>query len=602
MIKKQITFFLIFLFIGINLTAENSPIELDGTFKFSVNDENLLRNEFEEAETGPSFDSEIELNAIFSELFKNETLEVGMTFNIDDAFTFIAETSEDNENPDTNESYYNNIQKMIDWYVNNRDRYEMDQYPNGLTEWPTSFYGAAPRYQFIIGNTVENTKSVAWTDDKHDDARALFTDIKDAILAEIQDISTIVDVTNTSTFSQEIVSGLIPAEKTAFLLEKEAYDSFMEAYRGSSSDATLGDLISDGYITIKDIGGVLDVTMEYNGREVSIGHAIESVRAKQENPLLGVEAALALGEDVLPDFSASLLVVLTEGEESSPEDWETKEYDYDEGEVGNVGILLNAKYNIKSIGSLEIEGGLLDVVNPGNFVVGIYPTLDIWHMSKLKIAGEFNLLGYEDEKNPNDSVKIGMAAALDAQATFVGITPRAQMFWKNDQFFGDGSANLEEDRLAGTSMMDDFNSTNAKSAAALDASLYFDTSKLIGREIISIGGGYNMFVYDPFNDTRFFRHGWYAGLDFTLKDLAEIPLSVTFLMTKYNPSEQVVFADYAGTGTASSFIDGLYWDLDVEFEFSDNLTFMASCNGSDSGNRLDTSMIVGWDFSVVATF
>ncbi len=586
MIKKQITFFLILLFIGINLTAENSPIELDGTFKFSVNDENLLRNEYEEAETGPSFDSEIELNAIFSELFKNETLEVGMTFNIDDALTLI---SGEDTTPNGNE--YNKIQKMIDWYVNNRERYGMPE----LTWEPSDF---------IVGNTVEKINDVIWTDTLTTNIPTLVTTIRDQILDEIDDISepeSNITVSATSPDQAEVRT-LSSSEKAAVLLEKEAYDSFIEATDGSEGSDTLGDLITDGYITIKDIGGVLDVTLEYNGREVSIGHVIESTRAKQENPLLGVEAALALGEDVLPDFSASLLVVLTEGEESSPEDWEEVVYDYDEGEVGNLGILLNAKYNIKSIGSLEIEGGLLDVVNPGNFVVGIYPTLDIWHMSKLKIAGEFNLLGYEDEKNPDDSVKIGMAAALDAQATFVGITPRAQMFWKNDQFFGDGSANLEEDRLAGTSMMDDFNSTNAKSAAALDASLYFDTSKLIGREIISIGGGYNMFVYDPFNDTRFFRHGWYAGMDFTLKDLAEIPLTITFLLTKYNPSEQVVFADYAVTDTESSFIDGLYWDLDVEFEFSDNLTFMASCNGSDSGNRLDTSMIVGWDFSVVATF
>jgi len=601
--RRNFLLYLLFVLPLPALLAEGSPASLGGTFTFSVKDENVLNNSYIETDKGPAFDSEITLNTIFQELIKDETLEIGLTFNIDDALNLTDAKSRDSSPDGTDNNGYDKIQKMIDWYINNRSRYGMSDYPDAFTGtgWPTTFYGGTAGYQFIVGNTAEDINSVIWTSDKWDDAYRLFDDIKTEVLDEIEKISPYV-LDSDGNYSQFEIDGMTVAEKQLLLDEMEAYRSFREAYLGTSSSAALGDLVSDAYIRFNNLFNFMRVSLEYNGRDIETGRAIKSSRASQGDSMLGIEVALDLDEDILPNLSASLLTVLTEGEAKTAEDWAEKSYDYDSGEYGDFGFLLNGSYDIKGLGSLEIEGGILDISCPGNFVLGIYPTLDIWHFYKLKVAGEFDMLGHRNEDDPNDTLKIGLAAALDMEMSFFGVTPRVKLLWKNNQYFGTTLSNLAEDRLPGTSLMNDFNSSNVKMSAALDAGLSFSTEKLNGRELVSVGGGYNLFIYDPLVSTRLLRHGWYGELNVSLKDYLEVPLSVDFSMSRYNPAEQIIFDDYEGTGPAAGFADGLSWGVNIEYVLNDNVTFSGSCTGSDTGYRLDTSQILTWELSARTSF
>ena len=602
-IKKQITFILILFTVGFGLYAEDKPFELNGSFEFSISDKNLLNNQYAGTEVGPAFDSTLNLNTIFSEPLNDETLEMGMSIDLNSLNNFIEGKDSDSSYTSSDNNLYTKIQKMIDWYINNKARYGMSDYPGNYSAnggWPETLYGTSTRYQFIIGNTVEDIDSVAWTSEKWDDASQLYTEIKTHIKDEIYAISNKVD--RADDVDQFTMDSLTSDEKEQVLKEKEAVESFNDAYLGSSTDPEMGELFTSGYIKIKSIFNILDLTMEYKGSNVEIGRSLSSTRASQENSLIGMRLDLALDEEILPNLSAGVLVVLTDGEESETEDWESMDYDMDEGESGDLGILLNGGYSIKSVGSLDMELGLLDIKNPTNFILAVYPTIDIWHKNKLKIEGEFDMFGYSDEKVEDDSLKLGMGAAIDMQATFYGVTPRVKALWKNDQFFGENSANLEEDRLPGTSYMDDFNSSNVKMAGALDAGLIFDTSKLFGREILSVGGGLNLFAYDPLENLDTLRYGWYAGMVLKLKDTTEIPLTVDLNVSRYDHSGLVEFADYEGTGVDTSLISGVSWNVTMNYIYSENLEFLATSTGADTGNRFTNEPVITWGLSVISKF
>jgi len=602
-IKKQITFFILLFTFGFSLFAEEKPFVLNGSFEFSLSEENLLDNKYISTEVGPVFGSSLNLNTIFSEPIKNETIELGLSFDVTKAISFTEGMDSDSSYTSSDNNLYTKIQRMIDWYINNRDRYKMSDYPGNYTDnggWPTTLYGTKTRYQFIIGNSVEDINSVAWTSNKWDDASQLYTEIKDHIKEEIYAISTEVD--RADDVDQFTIETLSVADKEMVLKEKEAIESFNSYVFGDSTSAEMGELLNYGYIKIKNVLNIIDIVFEYKGADIEVGKALKSTRTSQGNSLVGMKMDLSLPEDVLPQLTAGVLVALTEGKASEAEDWESITYDLEEGEAGDLGLLLSANYSVKSLGSLGLEVGLVDINNPDNFILALYPTLDIWHKNRLKIEGEFDIFGYSDKEIENDTLKIGMGTSLDIEATFSGFTPRLNILWKNDQFYGEHFSNSEEDRLPGSSWLDDFESSNVKMAGALDFGVIFDTSKLFGRELFSVGGGYNLFAYDPIGDSKLFRYGWYSTMNIKLKDALDIPFTLNLDLSRYNHPDFVEYADYSLTGAEDSILDGVSLDIAMSYKYSDNLDFLANFKGSDLGNRFTNTPIMSLGFSVVSRF
>ena len=246
----------------------------------------------------------------------------GIVMNVADLFDTTKSASKTSFTSDT--SGYPLIQKMIDWYVNNRDRYGLPATPFG-TSWPSTSYGAsAGRYRFITGNTVEPIEWVVWDQAKWSDARALYQDIKNAIEATIEAMTTSV-TTGGGEHINQFDFRTLPADQQALVIkEQEASDSFNSyVYGSSASFAINGVTIEKGWLSFTNIAGVLDARLDFTGASMRQGALVASPRAVQEKS--GLALTLAMRRGLLPGLGLSLGSFVSGGTASKTEDWNTKD-------------------------------------------------------------------------------------------------------------------------------------------------------------------------------------------------------------------------------------------------------------------------------------
>ena len=108
---------------------------------------------------------------------------------IDLSKAYTAETSKATTTS-SQRNYYEYVQKIIDWYENNRYEYGLPS-----IAWPTTTYGGETNQtKFITGSTCLEQQDVAWTEAAWADARLLFTNVKATVEARINAISSDIDI------------------------------------------------------------------------------------------------------------------------------------------------------------------------------------------------------------------------------------------------------------------------------------------------------------------------------------------------------------------------------------------------------------------------
>jgi hypothetical protein len=522
-----------------------------------------------------------------------------LAFDFADLYDFEAATYE--TKVDAESSGYSLIQKMINWYDSHRRRFGLPDNPCG-TAWPTTAYGAeGGRYQFIVGERVEPIGWVSWNDDKWADARALYTDIRKAILDAIETISPDVNTGGGNHINQFTYASLVAAKKALVLKEQEAYDAFFNDIYGESDDFGLdGIKARKAYLSVTGIADCLDLRLDFAGSKFSVGRLVGSPRAAQEDTGASLKAGLATG--LVEGLSLSLRSDFVGGLSSTAEDYDTYTLEYDPGEPSWLGLGVDAAYDLSRFvpGRFVIGLNLLapDLAErPLTLAASLSADYRLDGKLSLDLQGEFNALSW-DERLVVDTPILAFAAGMDLSAEYLGIGGRLAAGWKSTGYGGDGGNDLS-DSFDGISAQEDFETASASAAAWADFGIAYSPAAMTGLDLGRISAGANAFLYGA--NARLLGLGWYASITARLHDLCEIPLTLGLGCARYSNSDTGSFVDIRNWPVAG-FLDGSTLSASLTWDVSDDISVILSAKDYDSGWKLDTERVLAVSASAKVSF
>lgn len=527
--------------------------------------------------------------------------EAGVTFDAANLYKFTAETNKTSSNGDS--SFYNLLQPMIDWYENNHGRYGMAASPYPSGSWPTDNYDASTsgRTRFIYGKTAEPLSCVAWDFTKWYDAQKLVSEIKLKIELAIDKISP--DASSGKIVDQYAYAKLTGAARRLAQAELEAWTAFHLVTDREDSYAKVEDLVKAAYVRFTNIGGVLDARLDFGGVSLSNGSLVPSGRLDQ--PDSGPALALALPAGLVPGFSLAATADLVGGSPAVVEDWLTKDSEALPGEASWLGLRLKGGYSLPDVANVSLSILWPDLAErPAT--IGATVNADLHRKGSLayNLALEASFLLWQDRYLSAPANVTAFAGGIDADLTVFGATPRLLALYKSAGFWGEGG-NDAEDRFPGLDLREDFNYAKVKDALALDFGLGFDPAAFLGNmKIVSAKGGYKLFLYDlAKNGLAALGQGWYAGLDLSLLDLAELPLSFSAEITNYTN-----WGIYAGKyddwnkAPAAGLLSGLTWSASLAWEPTKEIVISLKGSGHESGWRMDTQPVVAVGLEAMIKF
>jgi hypothetical protein len=544
--KKLAIFAVLFLVLAIGLfAADVETLSVSGSVGMSFGDDELGDG------VGPGFSSS--KSGAFASISvgnSNDKVEAGVTVSLVPSIAFTEATENDDLGVGNG---YDLIGDMIDWY---------DTVLAGTTGAVTGvvfpvidFNGiedsveASTGLDFIIyGSPTEGwdvydsgDQDLA-TDADTDHASQLYSAVRDAILAEIQGVSSLYDYSS----SDYVDASWTDTEATLAYYEMELYDGFYNYVYGADSDDAwaASTPVSGAYLRLNAIGGVIDIEFEVNGKSVGVGSMVTSANASGDANL---GLTIGLDEAVVPGLTASVLINEASPAADDDDDYATFEEEGDrDADISGavIGTELNVGYTADlggmSIGAM-LEFGVMDFSDFGNsIVIGLTPTFAMPDVAGLNAKVEFNLL---------TGTELGMGLGANVGASIMGISPSVSFYYKNDAYGGDDSytsyfdgstASVDElateddvssDSVTQTSLMAEFNSTDDAAATALAADLAVDLSGLMGMKLVTVGLGADFFLATPGS----FGMDGSLGLDFS--EVLGQPLTVSFAMGQYRDND-----------------------------------------------------------------
>jgi hypothetical protein len=522
--------------------------------------------------------------------------EFGITVDTANMLAWTAPVSKWSDNSDY--SWYSYLQPMIDWWENNERRFGLSEDPYGGAGWPTTSYGmSAGRYQFIYGSTVEPIQWVAWDDTKWGDARALFTDIKAKILAQIELISS--DVTSSAGISQYDFENLTPAQQELVRAELRAYYEFNTVCGGYETKAALSTPgIKSAYLAFTNLFGFMNARVEFLGAKLATGSYLVTPRASA--PASGPALTFSLAPGVFTGFDASIAAGLTGGLPAIVENYETRILEAWPGEASWFGLKAKAGYEVDDVLDVDLTIYWPDmIVRPLTLGANLQARWTLDGELSAEVFGEASFLTWQDRYVPSTPIEIGYAGALDASVSYFGATFHALALYKNAGFYGAGGSETS-DRFSGVDLLSDFGSSKLVDSLAADAGFSYDFWLLTGMRLATIDAGYRLFLYgltDPI------AQGWYANATITFEDLLNIPVWLSIGATNYKNWSQYdeEFADF-NVGPTAGLLTGLTWNLALVVAPTDKIELSLNASGKDSGWRMDTSQVISVGFNAVVSF
>jgi hypothetical protein len=615
MIKRHVApiFFLILLAADLALAAQDKATppasQLSGSIALGVGERNLLGSPY--VQDTPGISSSIstasasikfadgvaypylDIYQPLEEVRRATRMgyEAGVVFDAARLLSYLPQTTRISSNGDS--SYYVLLQPMIDWYENNRGRYGMSASPYSTGLWPTDNYdgSSSGRTRFIYGRTVEPISYVAWDFNKWYDAQKLFNEIKLKIELAIDGISP--DASSGKIVNQYSYQALPQAKRVLAQNELKAWTDFHAIVDGVDAKASLnGPNFQSAYVKFTNIGGFLDARLDFTGAKLSSGILIPSARMDQ--PATGPALGLALPAGLIPGLNLSVAASLVGGSASIVENYETKNSEAQPGDASWLGVKVKGGYGVPDFANVSLSLLWPDIVSRPLTLASTL-NANIAQNGELSYSAAFegSFLLWQDRYAADPQNIVAYAAGIDAGMTAFGLSPRLLVLYKSADFWGQGG-NDYEDRFPGYDLQGDFDSAKVKDAAALDCRLGFDPAPFIGMKLVSVEGGYKLFLYDILAaGGSALGKGWYAGARFDLLDLAEIPIGVSGRITNY-----VNWGLYAGRysdwnrAPAPGLLDGLTWSASLDWDPSKEIRISLEGSGRETGWRMDTQPLV----------
>ena len=481
---------------------------------------------------------------------------------------------------------------MIDWYDANRLRYGLASNPFG-SAWPSTAYGSETgRYRFIVGERVEPIGWVTWSDEKWADARALYTDMKKAILDSIEAISTDVNSGSGNHINQYTYAALSDVRKALVLKEQEAYDRFLsEVFGEDSSFSIYGLRFRKAYLAVTNLAGFLDARLDFAGSRLSVGSLVASPRAGQDDS--GTALRLGLATGLVQGLSLSMAGNFAGGIPSTAEDYDTYTMEYDPGESAWFGLGIDAAYDLSRFlpaGKFVLRLDLLapDLAErPLTLAASLAAAYRVDGNLSLDLEAELDGLLW-DERFVDDASTLGLAAALDLSADYMGIGARLAAAWKTAGYGGYGGNSLQ-DQFAGFSAHSDFTSAAAGNAAMADLGFSYAPAAMTGLDLGYVKAGANVFLYG--DSMAFLGLGWYGDLCLRLLDLCGIPLEIELGYYRYSNSDNGGYLD-AGNWPVAGFLDDSGISASIAWNITDDIELTLGARDYDSGWKLDTGRVL----------
>jgi hypothetical protein len=432
-----------------------------------------------------------------------------------------------------NKAYFDELVKAYDWW----EDYGKSEL-NGITgqtytiTWTTVIANATIRAEATGAD--QDADNIDWTQALIDASRTAFNLAVQAIDAQFVQAAADLNLPAAGSGYDDpedddadaaYLADLTQAQRDNISDMEDLYDEFSDYVLGEDTDDSwaASSPITNAYLRLNQIAGVLDLSFELNGKAVAVGSMVTTHKTTGDADL-GVSAALSSG--VVPGLSASVLFTSDGGEFEDDDD---TTYDYEKEEDDPIqGLQINAGYS-SAFGPLtagvDLSYGFEDIAETSEFGFSLRPSVSAAELYGLSVSGEFQYVGADDP---------GMGAAAKIGATVMGITPSVAFYWKDEYFGGDDSRDYadKDDVNTDTSAMATFNSVDDETETMIGIAVKADLAELMGMKLLTVSGGYDMVTEQDLN-------GWNVGVGVDLNEVAGQPVTASFNTSKYADEDTV---------------------------------------------------------------
>ena len=442
---------------------------------------------------------------------------------------------------------FSKLQGMIDWYETNWHRYGLEA-PN----WKLMDKSE----KFIKGSTVVNPEDITWNDATWDAAKKLSEAVEDVITQRISNMFVDKGIGPGTTITQMDYAKAKPEEQKLLLIKQEAFNSFRSGLRRMSYPSAYA------YTEFTNVANLMDIRVDLGNARLTAGNLIKSDRTAQG--AYGSSVRLGLNRNVVEGLDVGLTLGVAGGEKQIPENWDSRNLDYNPGKFAELGLKVDAAYTYEmKQPKLAVTAGM-DFLMPdllvetGNIAGSVRVGAHYNDFNEYIDASGFYLvdpktLAHEIEASDVFEFTFGLGQDrydyFDNKSTFAfGL--RNELFFagfgaelKLDAAYK--SANFESkwahpstkerpiiDGFAGKSASGDFKTANAYDAALIDLDVAYDSFRLLNTRLFRVNAGFDMLVYGG----KMAGLGFEAGLQFNLVDYVKQDLIIKGGMKYYRNS------------------------------------------------------------------
>lgn len=611
--KKKIGLTLIAVFSAFALYSQDSYSPLKPEFTTDMNfssgirniDQNATVDEIPGLSSEYSADIGVKLKGSFSRasewgVEKEDGIEwksgigyeAGLSVDMAKVYSAFEGTKNYNETSDTN--HYSLIQPMIDWYEANASKYGLPYSPfegqiTTGSRWPTTNYGSSSgRYQFINGSTVEPASDVNWTSTVWADAELLYNDVKYYIERAINQLDT--DVFSTGNISQAEYADMDDAKKNKAEMKMKAKRDFAAVASGRGTSKSIKDAVTSGYVSITNIGGVLDARIDFLGKRLTAGEKLFSYLAGQSTS--GSALTLSMKKGFVPGLEASLFTGIAGGKKQEAENFDTDALDYWRGIDGEWSAGGKARYttyfeNLGGTLQAQVQGIWSDIlVADKNFAVDAGVSYKADGFVNYGAGVEAMFLNWKDREDANSDYRTAYSGLANANVGAFGAEIDLLAQYKTSAF--EHRIWTSEDRFYGYSLDSDYYIANAKPAAKLRGTLKFNPQYFVNYDFIDISAGYEAFIYGE--NFSFDGQGIFGKVSVGIEDFTTIPLTLYGGMNYYKNKNLPVWADYENL-PAQNFLDFTKISAGISFSPARYFELSAEYTSNPSYSRRNAERI-----------
>lgn len=287
--------------------------------------------------------------------------------------------------------------------------------------------------------------------------------------------------------------------------------------------------VSAAFIRLREILGVVDVTLDIEGGTIGIGEMAKSVKTSSSDKRSGVSVGLVPGS--VGDLAMHLIVNQAPGTPPTPIMSAIRSF---WGSQARIGWEAESFSIYASALAFDLEKYL------STWAAGLNGSFDtmIGDEDGLAIKGQLEVASCASVGSA-----IGIGSGIKAGLGWKGFGVNGEWLWKNDSFGKDTKILLID------SVADDFGSW-ATQASALSGGLSLNPRALLGFDNLTLSGGYGQILVGSG------RSGWFCGADINLSRILMTTAVLGFSMSRY------------GIVTEAPFINGnILWKVSALYDY-----------------------------------